>query len=805
MLENSSSWGSSSSSSEDDWEEAEIVVNKQITNGDENERLEKEINLSIPIINSTDVIKTMEKKRDEREKKKKKKKYIVPGSSDDHAALHQVQVLFNLGRLRRENTICNNKRLQGTCLSSLPAGFISNLIELNSKKEGNNTINGATNITVKQLQMILSKYNNIMTHQKLPHPQNAPGMSIDRMVFVCKNRKGTSYELHLLFCAILRAFDIRSRIVGTINPISWRNNSRGQKGKKSKPNDTRRKKCNKAGSNSNSKKPRLSKAVSRNMTNALLLQSDLYTPSTWIEVYAITNGEAMQPHVQAELNRTKPGSKVINGKGSTGDTKKSNSICNLYDDGEKYGNSNSYDNVNDDTDVLVQYIKPRWVHIDCIRNVVDQPSSVEWLRPKNEDIIYVFAIDKLGNIIDVLDRYSFKPSTARKKQFPDNSRKNPFWLKGLLQQLNNNEAGITKEYREEQKELIALGNSERIPTSQVAFRKHPLYAIKSYLAKNEVIYKGTVVGYFKGNPVYRREDVKEVRSIEQWKKRCREVHENQLDNPIKIGTKRKRIMNGNSNNNNNNASSSSDEDRLRDLSSNKNKNIERIPLYGIWQTKLYIPPPVADGKIPRNSYGNWELWTRGHIPSGSVHLNYDKIELTCKTLGIEHVAVVNGFERKQGRVIPVKNGVLILKDMRSTVEEAHEAMRVEREKKKLLKRKRKAIRNWRRLMSCYKTKIYVDQMYDNSSSSDDDDTATAQNSNSNGSSSLSFPHKNPGKRIATLHTAAKKKKRKMVSKPTAINPKRSHTHKFDKTVELPDGRTEETCSICGFQRFVEEM
>ena len=75
------------------------------------------------------------------------------------------------------------------------------------------------------------------------------------------------------------------------------------------------------------------------------------------------------------------------------------------------------------------------------------------------------------------------------------------------------------------------------------------------------------------------------------------------------------------------------------------------------------------------------MWTRGHIPSGSVHLNYDKIELTCKNLGIEYVAVVNGFERKQGRVIPVKNGVLILKDMRSTVEEAHEAMRVEREKR----------------------------------------------------------------------------------------------------------------------------
>ena len=96
-------------------------------------------------------------------------------------------------------------------------------------------------------------------------------------------------------------------------------------------------------------------------------------------------------------------------------------------------------------------------------------------------------------------------------------------------------------------------------------------------------------------------------------------------------------------------------------------------------------------------------------------------------MGVEYVAVVNGFERKQGRTIPVKNGVLVLKEMEGTIIEAHEAMEIEREKKRALKRKKRAIRNWRRLMSCYKTKMYVDEMYNYSSS--DEDTTNNNNQN----------------------------------------------------------------------------
>ena len=103
-----------------------------------------------------------------------------------------------------------------------------------------------------------------------------------------------------------------------------------------------------------------------------------------------------------------------------------------------------------------------------------------------------------------------------------------------------------------------------------------------------------------------------------------------------------------------------------------------------------------------------------------MHINLHKIEATCKALGVEYVTVVNGFERKQGRAVPVRNGVLVLAEMQHTVEEAHHAMEIEREKKKALQKKKTAIRNWRRLMSCYKTKIYVEETYNNSDSAEED-------------------------------------------------------------------------------------
>ena len=41
---------------------------------------------------------------------------------------------------------------------------------------------------------------------------------------------------------------------------------------------------------------------------------------------------------------------------------------------------------------------------------------------------------------------------------------------------------------------------------------------------------------------------------------------------------------------------------------------EPLELFGEWQTQLYVPEPAVDGKVPRNEYGNVELFKPWMLP-----------------------------------------------------------------------------------------------------------------------------------------------------------------------------------------------
>src|SRR5204863_2641713 len=43
-------------------------------------------------------------------------------------------------------------------------------------------------------------------------------------------------------------------------------------------------------------------------------------------------------------------------------------------------------------------------------------------------------------------------------------------------------------------------------------------------------------------------------------------------------------------------------------------------LYAAHQVELYRPPPIQDGVIPKNGYGNVDLFVESMLPEGAVHL-----------------------------------------------------------------------------------------------------------------------------------------------------------------------------------------
>ena len=45
-----------------------------------------------------------------------------------------------------------------------------------------------------------------------------------------------------------------------------------------------------------------------------------------------------------------------------------------------------------------------------------------------------------------------------------------------------------------------------------------------------------------------------------------------------------------------------------------------LDVFGEWQTDPYIPPPAVDGKVPRNEFGNVELFQMSMLPLGTTYL-----------------------------------------------------------------------------------------------------------------------------------------------------------------------------------------
>ena len=598
------------------------------------------------------------KKRKVNPKQKKKKKR---GSDKDAACLHQVQLLFSLGRFKRENEICNDSRVHDALFDLIPPKVLNVLLSDESSKV----------MKVQTLSSFVSFFASTFRCNKTSHDPGFPPISPDRLVSVSRDKSGTPLELNLLFCSILRGMGKPARLVGAMNPISWRKNLSAEAAK------------NKV---SSVDKGRVGGAVAAHMASELLSPKlNENAPTTWVEVFAEAHGEALPPQMDAEFRHGKVSPRSKNEDKPLASRRSSSSL------------------------------KHRWVHVDCIRNMIDEPSSVEWLRPKGCNLMYVYAIDPTGSLIDVLDRYSFRPSEARKQHFPATYRAHPGWLMEVLQYFGTRSDG------DERTELKTLRLNEQMPTSKNAFRTHPLYAIESLLPQNQIVHNGEPVGFFKGEKVFRREAISIVRTEKQWKQMCRIITEDQWDLPAKVVCRKLRSVGGS--NSKIDGKLSSDEETpapnifRHDPDKETDESIvANVPLFGIWQTEPYVPPSVDEkGRIPRNEFGNWEVWSEGHVPHGAVHIDLPKIASTVKELNVDYVPAVCGFERNQGRTVPVQRGILVLESMAETILAAHERIIQERKKKQMLQHHQKIIGHWQRFLMRYRIKQYVKDKYDDDS------------------------------------------------------------------------------------------
>jgi len=134
----------------------------------------------------------------------------------------------------------------------------------------------------------------------------------------------------------------------------------------------------------------------------------------------------------------------------------------------------------------------------------------------------------------------------------------------------------------------------------------------------------------------------------------------------------------------------------------KEEERERLPFdaFGGWQTILADPLPMnADGSLPVNAYGCFELFHSSLLPPGVLHVDHAKAKQAVSKLklekGREWAECLVGFEHQS----PVLHGVVVKGiEQGRKVKELAEQMGQEEREEKDDKRKKRVIERWIQLV-----------------------------------------------------------------------------------------------------------
>lgn len=119
-------------------------------------------------------------------------------------------------------------------------------------------------------------------------------------------------------------------------------------------------------------------------------------------------------------------------------------------------------------------------------------------------------------------------------------------------------------------------------------------------------------------------------------------------------------------------------------------------LYSWDQTDWIVPPPIKDGIIPKNAFGNIDCFVPTMVPNGAVHIPLRSTVRICKRLNIDYAEAVTGFEFGNKRAVPVITGVMVAEENENAVMEEWEKDEEERRIKEEGKREKAALATWRK-------------------------------------------------------------------------------------------------------------
>ncbi|KAJ5175930.1 uncharacterized protein N7482_001807 [Penicillium canariense] len=185
----------------------------------------------------------------------------------------------------------------------------------------------------------------------------------------------------------------------------------------------------------------------------------------------------------------------------------------------------------------------------------------------------------------------------------------------------------------------------------------------------------------KEEPVFRRADVVKCMSAESWHKEGRQILPGAV--PLKrVSIRAVTLL------------------RKREVEELQRETGEK-PLQGLYardQTEYIIPPPIRDGIIPKNDYGNIDCFVPSMIPRGAAHVPLPGTVRICKKLGIDYAEAVTGFEFGSKMAVPVIQGVVIAAENEDLLRDAWRTDAAEKRKREQLKAEKRILQTWRKFL-----------------------------------------------------------------------------------------------------------
>ena len=183
------------------------------------------------------------------------------------------------------------------------------------------------------------------------------------------------------------------------------------------------------------------------------------------------------------------------------------------------------------------------------------------------------------------------------------------------------------------------------------------------------------------HPVYLRSDILVCKTVESWHKDGRAIKVG--EQPVKYVPMRAVTL-----------------IKKREMEDAQRETGEKLKqgLYSEDQTDWIIPPPIQNGVIPRNAFGNMDVYVPTMVPAGAVHLPLKGTAKLCRKLEIDYAEACTGFEFGKQRAVPVLTGVVVAEEHELLVRDAWRAEQQEIKRKEDTKRTAAALHWWRKML-----------------------------------------------------------------------------------------------------------